>query len=192
MGRHYSGSWTVNRATVLRISDVRQLLKQGHTVTAEATFPALGSMELHADWTGPQPFLRLRYQHINGTLYDYRIGIDAVKSNLGRGQLFYFRCPETGRRCRMLYMAYNYPSFKAREAYRIRLYYPKQLTGGRGRYNALYWMAEEQLEQLSQRRQSLLYAGRPTRYARKIDALEERLQHLNVLRWTEGLPPFLR
>ena len=184
---------TVDRATVLRISDVRRLLlKQGQSISAEATFPGLGSMGVQADWTGLQPFLRLRYQHSNGTRYDYRIDIEAVRSNLGRGQLLYFRCPETGRRCRMLYMAYNYPTFKAREAYRIRLYYPKQLTGGRGRYNALYWIAEEQLEQLSQRRQSHSYAGKPTRLAQRIEALEARQHYLNVMRWTEGLPAFLR
>jgi hypothetical protein len=88
-------------------------------------------------------------------------------------------------------MAYNYLRFKARQAYRIRLYYSGQLTGGRSRFNDLFWKAEQDLQDLQNRRQYLTYKGRQTRLAKRIEALQEKQEQLDLLRWTEGLPAVL-
>lgn len=194
MGRNSTGSLTVDEAAVLKIKDLRgALLRRGRTVSAVVTLAKVGSMNMQADWTTEaEPYLQLQYIGPDGTEQEYRIEIEARRSNLGAGHVLYFRCPDTGRRCRMLYMAYNYPRFKAREAYRIRLYYSSQLTGGRSRYNDQYWKAERDLQDLRSRRQYLTYKGQPTRLADRIQALQDRQDELDRLRWTAGLPAVIQ
>lgn len=50
-------------------------------------------------------FLQLSYTH-NGEVRTYRILLEQQNSNLGKGVVWYFRCPTTGQRCRKLYL-YN-------------------------------------------------------------------------------------
>ena len=179
---------TVQEATALHIKDVRKdMLIKGAKVSGTAS-TGRNAFKIEADWTGHTPTVRLRYATADGTVYDYSISIEVRRSNLGRGEVMYFRCPESDRLCRTLYMAYNYPRFKARTAYRLRLYYAAQLTGGRSRYNDLYWQTEKELEELEKQRQYYTYKGNSTRRAKRLQTLKERMQELDFLRWTAGIP----
>lgn len=189
-----NGSILIQDASVLRMKDVRRLLlKRGSRVSAVASFPHAEAVQIQADWTdAAKPFLQLQYIAQDGQEQCYRICIEAQRSNLGTGEVLYFRCPESGRRCRMLYMAYNFPRFKAREAYYIRLYYGTQLTGGRSRFNQRFWKAEQDLQRLQSGRQYLTHKGKPTRLAERIETLQERRADLDFLRWTAGVPAALQ
>jgi len=55
--------------------------------------------------------------------FDYMVYLIPVKSNLGKGFVYYFQCPVSHRLCRVLYMAYNSDYFQSRQAYRERIYY---------------------------------------------------------------------
>ncbi len=61
-------------------------------------------------------WVQLDYK-IYGKQMNYRVSLVSVPSNLGFGRLWYFICPETGNRCRKLYLIgerflsrYAYPS----------------------------------------------------------------------------------
>ena len=179
---------TVQHATALHIKDVRKnMIIKGAKISGTASI-GKNTFKIDTDWTGTTPTVRLRYATADGMHYDYSITVEVRRSNLGRGEVMYFHCPESHRLCRTLYMAYNYPRFKARTAYRLRLYYVGQLTGGRSRYNDLYWKAEKELEELKKQRQYYTYNGQETKRLKRLQSLTERIDDLDYLRWTAGLP----
>ncbi len=49
------------------------------------------------------PYLELRYS-INARPVSYRVSLVQVPSNLGKGFIWYFLCPQTAKRCRVLYL----------------------------------------------------------------------------------------
>lgn len=191
MPRPHTGSLTIENTHQLTIKSLRQsgMLKRGATIKGKARANG-AEMHLQLDWTGAQPVLWLSY-FFAGRHQHYSISIEERRSNLGRGAVFYFLCPESGVCTRTLYMAYDYPRFKARQAYRNRIYYPAQLTGGRSRYNARFFQTKAQLESMYQGRQYLTHKGKETRRARRQQLLEERLDYYDMMRWTAGLPPAL-
>lgn len=183
----------IGNAVPLRIKNIVQagLLQEGRRIQAEVT-AGRHAFLITADWTaGSSPQLQLYYRHSAAGIQDYTIEIDVYSSNLGVGRHFYLICPVSGRRCRTLYLAYDYPKFKAREAFYVRLYYPLQLTGGRSRYNAQYFAAEDKVERLQKQRAYVSYKGRQTRYAQRVNTAIDKVEEYDFLRWTAGLPAVL-
>src|SRR4051794_10619144 len=78
----------------------------------------------------------------------YKVYLDEVDSNLSKGKVLYFLCPESGRRCRILYSAYGSYLFKSREVYRYRLYYDCQQASKLSKYNDTYWRIESHLKKV--------------------------------------------
>ena len=68
-------------------------------------------------------YLELDYLHNKTTSINYRVHLVTIPSNLGKGVVWYFVCPRTGKRCRKLYLANTY--FYHRSAFRG-CFYEKQ------------------------------------------------------------------
>ena len=68
-------------------------------------------------------FITLDYNQ-NGETINYNVNIVSIPSNLGKGEILYFVCPNTGKHCRKLY--HNSKYFLHREAFNY-LYYEKQI-----------------------------------------------------------------
>lgn len=64
-------------------------------------------------------FVELSYS-INRRPISYRVNLESVPSNLGKGEVWYFRCPATGKRCRTLYEYGDY--FYSRHVFHKPLY----------------------------------------------------------------------
>ncbi len=62
---------------------------------------------------------------------NYRVNIESVQSNLGKGEILYFVCPETNKFCRKLYFNRGY--FLHRTAFKD-LIYSKQVESKKNRY----------------------------------------------------------
>lgn len=75
-------------------------------------------------------YITLAYTQ-NGKSINYNIRLISIPSNLGKGEIYYFLCPTTGKRCRKLYRNSKY--FLHREAFR-QLYYEKQIESKKNRY----------------------------------------------------------
>lgn len=69
------------------------------------------------------PYVELDYK-CNGEPIKYRINLESQTSNLGKGVVWYFTCPQTGKRCRKLHLVQGY--FFHRTAFRG-CFYEKQL-----------------------------------------------------------------
>ena len=65
------------------------------------------SIDILVDMSENKPFLELNYK-CNGEPIKYQIPLVWVPSNLGKGKLWYFLCPHTRKRCRVLYSIGSY------------------------------------------------------------------------------------
>jgi hypothetical protein len=114
---------------------------------------------------------------------DYEIPIVTKPSNLGKGSIYYFLCPFSGKRCKVLYMGYGSLYFKSREAYRCRIYYSSQLSSRLDKHNDKYWSMEKKLEKLYANHPKTHYRGNKTKAQLRIERLEKKQQFHEKMRW---------
>jgi hypothetical protein len=197
MGRHTTGIITVDQALRLDLWQLIKLgyIKKGCELSGEIVWNNGSRIGYKASYTDSAKYLLLHYTHTNNSTgerndYDYYVYFDTEPSNLGKGELLYFICPETGIRCRILYNCYGSHVWKARNAYRNRIYYSSQITSKRYYYNTRYWNLEDQLTKIKKGRKSYLYNGRITKKAIRIQKMEELQCRYDVLRF-QNLPAFL-
>lgn len=133
-----------------------------------------GNIDIKVNTVEERPYLELDYK-ANGTPINYRVQLVTIPSNLGFGQIWYFLCPVTGKRCRKLYLATNY--FYHRTA--CRGMYDTQVQSKKSRdfYKVFGYFRNDQLyKQLHKKNFKRTYAGRPTRsylnLTRKIEKAE--------------------
>lgn len=93
----------------ISITDLRKwgYLTQGRCMSGTITWrregEVTGSVGLAVDMRGENPCIEFCYT-LNGEPVQYRIYFDEVASNLGKGTIWYFLCPQTMKRCRVLYL----------------------------------------------------------------------------------------
>jgi hypothetical protein len=109
----------------------------------------------------------------------YEIDIVSVPSNLGKGDVYYFQCPKTFKRCRILYSIGGY--FLHREAFDNAMY-DTQTTSKRNRAMCRlfdsYRKSENKYIETQKKHFKKHYAGKPTK--RYLKALKEmrKAEHL--------------
>lgn len=125
------------------------------------------------------------YKTVNGERKDinYRVKVVSVPSNLGKGEVYYFFCPFSYHRCKVLYMGYGSPYYKSRKAYSLRIYYPSQLSSHLDRHNDKYWRLDKELEQLKNKHPKRHYRGQPTKALERIERLEREKMYHDRKRW---------
>jgi hypothetical protein len=105
----------------------------------------------------------------NGESINYNVRLISIPSNLGKGEILYFVCPTTGKRCRKLYRNSKY--FLHREAFRY-LYYEKQNESKKNRrlisiLDKVY-LKDEVYEQQFKKHFKTHYNGKITKRYQKI------------------------
>ena len=98
-----------------------------------------------------------------------------MPSNLGKGIIWYFLCPETSKRCRKLYLIGGY--FLHREAFKSCMYESQTQSK---KYRELektlgaYFRTDDLYNELYKKHFKKSYAGKPTKkYLRILDSLEK-------------------
>lgn len=110
----------------------------------------------------------------SGTPVCYKIPLVTLKSNLGKGFVWFFVCPATGKRCRVLYGVGD--SFLHREAFK-RCYYEVQTYSAKSRQlcklAAMAFGPDKAYQQIQKKYFKKCYAGKITRrYRRLVDKIE--------------------
>lgn len=109
------------------------------------------------------PYIELDYK-CNGNLINYSLQIVSVPSNIGRGNLLYFRCPATGKRCRKLYLIDG--RFLHRKAF-TGCFYEKQTYSkrNRGLFRSFETLTEtdKAYDTIYRKHFKKYYAGKPTK-----------------------------
>ena len=189
MGRRPTGITTVKQAQRLEITPFLRSLGEAAQkgATGILTLPNGSEMAFKAIYTEGRGWVELSYriQYQDGPQdYLYRVEIESVPSNLGRGAVPDFICPWSRIRCKALYMAYGSPVLKARAAYANRIYYPAQLSSRLSRFNDRYWALEDELVRLCGERRSYSYLGKPTRKYKRIERLADLRDYYERARWS--------
>ncbi len=127
----------------------------------------IGSISIRVNTIHESPYLELDYK-CNEAPINYRVQLISAPSNLGKGVVWYFVCPHTGKRCRKLYLADTY--FYHRSAFKGCMY-EKQTQSKKYRNLdktlGAYFKTDELFEQLYRKHFKKQYAGKPTkRYLR--------------------------
>jgi hypothetical protein len=116
---------------------------------------------------------------------DYKVYLEGIKSNLGKGTVYYFLCPVSNRKCRVLYLAYGSHYFKSRYAYRNRIYYNCESCSKRDYANTRYWKLQKKYDNLIKINFREFYNGKETRTLNKIDNLRNQVEYFDYARMLE-------
>lgn len=135
-----------------------------------------------------EKYLRINYQQTDKstgvkTDYDYKIQIDSIPSNLGKGLNHYFICPVSYRRCKILYLCYGANVFKCREAYNNRIYYTSQNESKVNGLHSKFNNVESKLNVLFEKMNKQHYKGKPTKRNLRIEKLEQLKMNIDEVRF---------
>lgn len=182
MGRTTITAINIYQPLRLELSSLlkNKVLVKGKTTSSIIEWKKGASIKLIARWKEEEQALYLSYSSNHKTEhqrqpFNYKIELTSVPSNLGKGEILYFVCPDTGRNCRKIYLCPNTMIFKSREAHPKRLYYKCQRKSKYDRWLTRYFDTQKELEALEQQPYRKTYNNKPTRKALQIEQLKERL-----------------
>jgi hypothetical protein len=192
MGRDRTGAIFTSEARRL---DLSFLIKKGFLQKNAMTKGVInwsirdeptGSMTILTNHTPDEKYIRLSYTATDynkvQTSFDYKIDLVEVDSNLGKGKVLYMVCPESGRRSRILYLAYGANKFKCREAYQNRLYFSTQKSSKLDLSNTKYFEMVSKLEKFGSLR-TKTHKGVPTKRALRYDRMIVERDNCDMQRW---------
>jgi hypothetical protein len=148
------------------------------TITWSRNGKKTGSISILVETQPEKSYLQLDYK-CNEAPINYRVQLVSAPSNLGKGVVWYFICPSTGKRCRKLYLAETY--FYHRSAFKGCLY-EKQTQSKKSRYLdktlGEYFRAEQLYELLYKKHFKKHYAGKPTKRYLKLTQQIKRAESI--------------
>ena len=192
MGRNKTGAIFTSEARRL---DLSFLLKKGFlkknakiqgVINWSIRDEPTGSMSILSNHSPDEKYIRVSYT-VTGfdgvkTSLDYKVDLIEVESNLGKGKVLYMVCPESKKRCRILYLAYGANKFKCREAYQNRLYFSTQKSSKLDFWNTKYFEMVSKLEKFGSLR-TTTHKGVPTKRALRYDKLMIERNYCDAQRW---------
>jgi hypothetical protein len=183
-GRGNSSAITVNSALKLCINDIvkTKAIQKDKEINYVSKWSNGNEIRIKSVYNDTDIYIQLQYNINNkatkeSKAFDYKIYIQKVKSNLGKGYNLYFICPESAIRCKALYLCYNAERFKCRNAYDNRIYYYSQTHSKEYRLNGRYFHLEKTINELYNKRNTTNYNGSPTkRHLRLLRLLDKRIE----------------
>ena len=136
---------------------------QSGTITWSRNGNKTGSISIRVNTLLENPYLELDYKS-NDTPINYQVPLVSIPSNIGKGVIWYFICPHTGKRCRKLYLIGGY--FYHRSAFRGCMY-EKQTYSHSNRWLGKQFDkllgCEKAYEQIYSKHFKKEYNGKPTK-----------------------------
>lgn len=133
-----------------------------------------GSISIRVNTHSEQPYIELDYKYRDEPR-NYKVNLTSTPSNLNRGEIWYFICPQTKKRCRKLYSIGGY--FLHREAFNGCMYETQTQSK---KYRQLdktlgaYFKSDTLYDQLNKKNFKKTYAGKPTkRYLRIMEQIQK-------------------
>lgn len=180
MPKHHTFPTLYNEALQLSITKLKEWkylnpkqIKSG-TLTWNRNGNQTGSISMLVNTRSEQPYIVLDYKYKDEPR-SYTVKMVSLPSNLGRGSIWYFLCPQTNKRCRKLYSIGGY--FLHREAFNCCMYETQTQSK---KYRQLdktlgaYFRTDDLYSQLHQKHFKKTYAGKPTkRYLRIMEKMRQ-------------------
>jgi len=121
------------------------------------------SVSIYVNTFWNQPHIELDYTYGDESR-NYRIELVSQPSNLGKGEFWYFKCPQTDLHCRILYLVDGY--FFHRKAFSGVLYESQtqsKIYRALNKTLGAYFRAEQNYDLLYAKHFKRTYAGKPTK-----------------------------
>jgi len=180
MPKPYTFPTLYNEALQISISKLKEweYLNPGQfksgTITWSRNGNQTGSISIKVNTHSEQPYIELDYK-FRDEPRNYKVRLVSLPSNLGKGLIWYFICPERNKRCRKLYLVGGY--FFHREAFKGCMYETQTQSK---KYRQLdktlgaYFRTDDLYSQLHQKHFKKTYAGKPTkRYLRIMEKIRQ-------------------
>lgn len=175
----YDDLKTVSVSFLARHGYLKPNQQQRGVLTWSRNGNTTGSISIFVNTQSESPYLELDYK-CNEVPIKYCIKLITAPSNLGKGVVWYFVCPHTGKRCRKLYLAETY--FYHRLAFNG-LMYEKQTQSKKYRHldktMGLVFQTDRLFEQLYKKHFKKQYAGKPTKKYLKLTKQIRLAESLN-------------
>ena len=133
-----------------------------------------GSISIQVNTHSEQPYIELDYKYRDEPR-NYKVYLTSTPSNLNKGEIWYFICPQTKKRCRTLYSIGGY--FLHREAFTGCMYETQTQSK---KYRQLdktlgaYFEIDNLYSELYKKNFKKTYAGKPTkRYLRIMEQIQK-------------------
>jgi hypothetical protein len=139
-----------------------------------------GSISVMVNTYSEQPYIELDYKYRDEPR-NYKVWLVSIPSNLGKGLIWYFLCPQTNKRCRKLYSIGGY--FLHREAFSGCMYETQTQSK---KYRQLdktlgeYFRTDDLYSQLYQKHFKKTYAGKPTKNYLKLTQQIQRAESITA------------
>ena len=152
-------------------------IKSG-TLTWSRNGNKTGSISIRVNTHREQPYIELDYKYRDEPR-NYKVRLVSMPSNLGKGLIWYFLCPQTNKRCRKLYSIGGY--FLHREAFNGCMYETQTQSK---KYRQLdktlgaYFKTDDLYSQLYQKHFKKTYAGKPTKKYLKLTQQIQRAESI--------------
>lgn len=162
--------------------------KTGYLTWKNSFGSETGTISIKTNYSEKEKYLRLIYTKIDNyttekTDIDYTVQIVEIPSNLGKGFNYYFLCPFSNRKCKILYLAYGSLYFKSRFAYQNPIYYDCQKCSKRDYFLTRYFKFEDRLNKLNESGFRKSYNGKKTRNFKNYEYLNKQVETYDYLRW---------
>ncbi len=200
MGRYTTGACSTKECMRLNISDLKRsgFFRPGCEVSGSYHWTRgdrpSGSIKIHSYNLGQTRYIILSYgisRHGKTVKIEDRIDIESIPSNLGIGEVLFFKCPSTNRRCKTLYTRNGFDYFRSRQYFGNNIFYEVQMVAKRDIHNTNYWNLKrgkelkELIEKQNTKNSKWRYNGEQTKWFKRLQKLNKRLNYLDDARWME-------
>ncbi|GAB3330164.1 hypothetical protein GCM10027299_34590 [Larkinella ripae] len=192
MGRNSTGIYTTNNALAIKLSF---LIKEDFFIKDKEVYGELSwtnqignivaKIAIRTNYTtGGKPCMKISYKvrnSISGQIShrDEFVYLESLPSNLGKGAVLYFICPDSGNLCRVLYRAYESPIWKSLKSYNERIYYPIQISSKLEYNSNKYWGLENKLLEMKSKKFIQYYKGVQTKRSNNFDRVLNKMRYLS-------------
>lgn len=165
---------TFDSVLKLSISDLKKWnylisrRQQSGTLTWSRNGNETASIGISSDTAVAPPYIELDYTYKDKPR-KYRIRLVSEPSNLGLGEVWYFLCPQTGKRCRILYCVEGW--FLHRDVFRGCMYESQTRSKKMREFEkhlGIYFRQDSLYDELHKKYFKPFYAGKPTKRHIKI------------------------
>lgn len=133
-----------------------------------------GSISIQANTYSEKPYIELDYKYKDEPR-NYKVYLTSTPSNLNRGEIWYFICPQTKKRCRKLYSIGGY--FLHREAFNGCMYETQTQSKKYRQLDKTFWAyfkSDNLYSELYKKNFKKTYAGKPTKkYLRIMEQIQK-------------------
>lgn len=173
MGRIATNPTIIDDLLQLPISKLKELKyltpnsQKGGTLTWTRNGRTSGEIYIQTNISNENPYIELNYNYL-GEPRKYKVYLMTVPSNLGKGKVWLFVCPHTGKKCRKLFLISGY--FLHREALKGGMY-NSQVKSKRSRDLDKFFKVFRVAEKLKKKHFKKMYANQPTKKYLKINKI---------------------